>query len=169
MAFRTRNQGAAVSLTATQALARKGGKRVRWNRRMKAGFLDTLAATANVMVSAAAIGVDPVSVYALRRRDPAFLAEWGLALEQGYQLIETLLVGHVLASGGLASPVACPDERAPIDFDAALRLLNQHRATVHGAGRTRRGGPKLQRASDTETDAAILKKLAALDKRRGAA
>ena len=169
MAFQTRNQAAAVVLTATQPLARKGGERVRWTRRMKAEFLDTLAATANVSLSAAAIGVDPVSVYALRRRDPAFLVEWGLALEQGYQLIETLLVGHVLASGGATGPLARPDDHPPIDFDAALRLLNQHRAAVTGTGRTRRGGPTPQRASDDETNAAILKKLAAIEKARDVA
>ena len=169
MAFRTRNQAATVSLTATQPLARKGGKRVRWNARMKAEFLDTLAATANVIAAAKAIGVDPVSVYALRRRDPAFLAEWALALEQGYQLIETLLVGHVLASSGAAVPIPCPDERAPLDFDTALRVLSHHRATVCGRARTRRGGPKVQRAGDDETNAAILKKLAAIEKARDVA
>lgn len=169
MGFRTRNQAATVSLTATQPLARKGGKRVRWTARMKAEFLDTLAATANVVAAANAIGVNPVSVYALRRRDPAFLAEWALALEQGYQMIETLLVGHVLASGDAVSPIARPDARAPIDFDAALRLLSQHRAAVCGGGRTRRGGPKPHRASDEETNAAILKKLAAIERARDAA
>lgn len=169
MAYRTRNKAAAVSLTATRPTAFTGRKWVRWSRRMKAEFLDTLAATANVKRAAASIGVDPASVYALRRRDPEFLVEWGLALEQGYQVIETLLLGHVLAGGDRVGAIALPDDHVPIDVETALRVLALHRAAVAGSGRARRGGPRLQRASDGETDAAILKKLALIEKRRARA
>jgi hypothetical protein len=138
---------------------------------MKAEFLDALAATCQVKLAAAVIGVDPKSVYALRRRDPEFLREWGLALDQGYQLIETLLLGHVLAGGGACEPIARPDEADLIDVDTGLRLLAAHRASVVGTAKQRanRGGSKPQRASDGETDAAILKKLAAIERHRAAA
>ena len=168
MDYCTRNQDAVVSLTATRPTAFTGRKWVRWTRRMKAEFLDALAARCSVLHAAAAIGVDPVSVYALRRRDPAFLAEWELALEQGYQMIETLLVGHVLAGGAADGVIDDGDVSLKIDVDLAFRLLNAHRAAKTGEERVKRKGPPLGRASNAETDAAILKKLTALEKRRSA-
>ncbi|RYD63816.1 MAG: hypothetical protein EOP58_10740, partial [Sphingomonadales bacterium] len=71
----------------------EGRKWVRWTAKMRASFLDHLAATCNVKASAEFIGVDPVSVYALRRRDARFTEAWGEALALGYEMLETLLVG----------------------------------------------------------------------------
>ncbi len=86
--------------TRTRPTAFTGRKWVRWTAKKKAAFLDHLAATCNVKESAAAIGVDPGSVYALRRHDAAFLADWHDALEAGYAMLETQLIGHALAGGG---------------------------------------------------------------------
>lgn len=181
MTLQKKNPSTAVPLTATPARAqRANGEWVRWNKAMKADFLDTLAATCDVTKSAAAIGVGTSSVYALRRRDPAFLEEWAQALRQGYQLIETLLLGHVLAGGARDKTIPDTEERGAIDVDTAIRLLNAHRTAQTGTGggiapgRTGRapnrgGGPRQQRASDADTDAAILKKLDAIDKRRALA
>lgn len=150
--------------TVTRPTAFTGRKWVRWTAKKKAAFLDHLAATCNVKESAAAIGVDPASVYALRRHDLAFLAAWHDALEAGYAMLETQLIGHALAGGGRMITNGATDLTGPIDVDLALRLLATHKARA--ADRPRRGGPPLLRARPDETDAAILKKLRAMEKRQ---
>lgn len=168
MAYKTRNAAAEVSLTATPPLARQAGRWVRWNRRLKAEFLDTLASTCSVKLAAAAIGVDPGSIYALRRRDPEFIREWGIALETGYQMLETLLLGHVIGGGGRVDALDLPERSDSLDYEAALRLLALHRSAAPGgpARSGRRGGPPLKRVDAEETNAALLKKLVAIEKRR---
>ncbi|OYY90503.1 MAG: hypothetical protein B7Y45_07770 [Sphingomonas sp. 28-66-16] len=151
--------------TITRPTAFTGRKWVRWTAQKKAAFLDHLAATCNVKASAAVIGVDPISVYALRRHDPAFLAAWQEALEAGYAMLETQLVGHALSGGGRTIANGATALTGPIDVDLALRLLAAHR--TRSADRPRRGGPPLQRASPDDTDAAILKKLRAIEKQQG--
>lgn len=144
-----------------------GRKWVRWTARMRESFLDHLAATCNVRASADFIGVDPVSVYALRRRDAKFADAWGEALALGYEMLETLLVGHAL-SGDPGDVLHCGAETrsGPVHVDLALRLLSAHR---HAEGKPRRGGPKRQFASADETDAVLMKKLAAIEARRARA
>lgn len=141
----------------------KRRKWVRWTARQKATFLDHLAATCNVRSAAATVGVDPVSVYWLRRKDPAFCTAWQEALEQGYIMLETQLVGHALAGGGRMITNGATELTGPIDTDLALRLLSAH--GTRSSGRPRRGGPPVQRASESETDAAIMKKLRAIERR----
>ncbi|WP_447411534.1 hypothetical protein, partial [Clostridium perfringens] len=82
-------------------------------------------------------------------------------LEAGYQLLETRLLGHVLNGGG-AGTIA-PDDPAcvgPVDWDGGIKLLTLHRTQRAGTGRTPGRPPSV--ATREETDAAILKKLAAL-------
>lgn len=134
---------------------------VRVTRALRAAFLDHLAGSCNVRASAEAIGVNPVSIYKLRRRDPRFAAEWHEALLAGYQLLETELVGHALSGGNPERTIDCATAR--IDVDTALRLLSAHRNALAGKWR---GGPPLRRATTEETDKAILKKLDALDRAR---
>jgi lambda repressor-like predicted transcriptional regulator len=152
-----------ATFTATRPTALTGRKWVRWTKRMKADFLDHLAATCNVSASAAAIGVDPGSIYALRRHDPEFVAGWEESLRCGYQLLETQLVGHALA--GEASPMITNGAPAiaPVAVDLALKLMSTRRASLQG--KDNRGGPPRHRATKEETDTAILKKLAAIEKR----
>lgn len=143
-----------------------GGARkwVRWTQRMKADFLDELAATCNVLASAAAVGVTASSIYALRRRDDAFAEAWQEALAQGYQMLETQLVGHALAGGGATLRNGDPT-RAPIDVELALKLMSDHRGQ---AIRDRPvGGPRAKVATRADTNAAIIKKLKALEARLG--
>lgn len=139
-------------------------KWVRWTARMKAAFLDELAATCNVLASAQAIGVTATSVYTLRRRDDAFAEAWQEALAQGYVMLETQLVGHALAGGG---PVLANGDpaRPAIDVDLALKLMGDHRERA--AGKRAIGGPKPRTATRADTNAAILKKLKALESRLG--
>jgi len=152
-----------VALTAARPTAFTGRKWVRWTRAMKAAFLDHLAATCNVRASAAAIGVDPVSVYHLRRHDAEFVAEWDKALDHGYQLLETLLVGHALAGGSGQQIEDGAPAYGKVEVDNALRLMAARRNA--GTDKARRGGPPRHRATKAETDAAILKKLAAIEAR----
>jgi hypothetical protein len=142
----------------------EGRKWVRWTTKMRESFLDHLAATCNVKASAAFIGVDPVSVYALRRRDAKFADAWGEALALGHEMLETLLVGQAL-SGDTGEMLNCGAEprSGPVNVDLAMRLLTMHR---NAEGKPKRGGPKRQFADPEETDKVLMKKLAAIEARR---
>lgn len=139
-------------------------KKVHWSQQKKTRFLDHLAATCNVTEAAGVISVDLPSLYALRRADPGFLAAWQDALEAGYTMLETKLVGHALAGGGSVITNGATAEIGPIDVTLALQLLGFHKGGV--ADRPRRGRAPLARARPDETDAAILKKLRAMEKRQ---
>lgn len=133
---------------------------VRWTKKKRDAFLDHLAGTCNVRAAAAAAGMTPPSVYHLRRKDEAFGEEWEKALHVGYEMLETELLGHVLAGGGDTIERA---DGSKIIVEQALRLLGLHRNAMQGKWR---GGPKLKRARPEDTDAAILKKLEAIDRAR---
>jgi hypothetical protein len=137
---------------------------VRWTKRKRDDFLDHLAGTCNVREAARCAGMTPPSVYHLRRKDEDFAEEWGKALEVAYQMLETELLGHILAGGGETMERA--DGRT-IEVDKAIKLLGLHRAMMQGKGK--RGGPPLRRARPEETDAAILRNLAAIDRARARA
>lgn len=143
-----------------------GRKWVRWTDRLKDEFLDALAATCHVRNSAAAIGVEPSSVYQLRRRDEAFAAAWSVALGQGYEMLELQLVGHALAGGGMGAGEVLDNgdpARPPIDVEMAMKLLRDHRSRA--TGKQDVSGPKPMIATREQTNAAIIKKLAAIEKR----
>lgn len=144
-----------------------GRKWVRWTAKMRAAFLDHLAATCNVKASAGFIGVDPVSVYVLRRREPQFATAWSEALALGYEMLETQLVGHALAGDETDMLTNGAQTRmGPISVDLALRLLTFHR---NAAGKPHRGGPPRHFAQPEETDRVLLRKLAAIEARHLAA
>jgi hypothetical protein len=149
--------GQHVAEVTPEARGRFGASRVRWTQKMKATFLDHLAASCCIAQAAAEVGVMPESVYYLRRKDKRFAAGWAEALEMGYEVLEIRLVGHALTGGGPAvgnGPAAAP----VIDKDLALTLLTRHRGRATGtekaAGRTARV------ASPEEVQASIMKKLA---------
>ena len=138
---------------------RPGPRRwVRWTGKLKTAFLDHLAGSCDVAGSAAAIGVNPVSVYALRRKDPEFAQAWSEALALGYELLETQLIGHALAGGGASFAGA----HGPMDTELAIRLLGIYRAP-RSAGR-KRGGPPLKRMTPAEIEAVLLKRLEAVER-----
>lgn len=145
-------------------MSESGWRRVRWSRKKKAAFLDHLAGSCNVVESAEAAGVPVRSVYTLRRKDAGFRDDWHEALLSGYEMLETAMVGYALAGGNAARTVVTGAGRT-IDVDVALRLLSSHRNALLGKWR---GGPKLRRALPEETDAAILKKLAVIERGRAA-
>lgn len=136
---------------------------VRWTKQKRVDFLDQLAGTCNIRAAAGAVGMTPPSVYHLRRKDEDFAEEWHKALLVGYEILETELLGHVLAGGGDRIERA---DGSTIDVEQAIRLLGLHRNNMQGKWR---GGPPLKRARPEDTDAAILKKLDAIDRARARA
>lgn len=136
-----------------------------WTDRKRGLFLDHLAATCNIRRSAAAAGMPEHGVYALRRRDPEFAEQWWAAIDASRARLESLAIEH---AGGSSVPIGETEIADPpaFDLDKTLRVLAYHRARSAGPP-PRRSGPKLRRADESETDAAILKGLKALRKRLG--
>ena len=133
--------------------------------RKRAVFLNHVAATCNVRYSAEMVGVATTVLYAARRREPEFAEQWRAAIHMGYDRLEALMVERAL--NPLRLPVGSGEGGAPppadaldIDPELAFRLLTMHRKYV--TGQMRGAGPKLRRATEDETDAAILKKLRVL-------
>lgn len=140
---------------------RRRGQWIRWNRQMTEAFLSHLAGSCNVAASARAIGVTPTQVHHRRRTNTAFAQAWAKALDAGYQLLETRLLGHVLRGGG--DDTIAPDDPdcvGPVDWEGGIKLLTLYRARRDG--RAKAGGFKPVVATRDETDAAILKKLAVI-------
>lgn len=148
-------------------MRKPGSRMIRWRASMREAFFDHLAATCNISESAAAIGVTTGAVYALRRKDPHFAEQWREALRLGYEMMETLLVGHALSGGGELIEHGATSKLPPIDAKLAIQLLTT-RANLD-SGRRRRPGRAPGRATMEETDAAILKRLEAIERRRAAA
>lgn len=128
--------------------------------RQRTLFLDMLATTCNVRKSAEAAGVSNVSVYRWRRADPAFAEQWRAALLTGYDRIEAALIRRALTVLGEEGDTV---DRGNFDVEDALRLLHNHRSWERRPSETRVRA--VRRATEAETDAAILKQLAALDRR----
>lgn len=135
----------------------------RWTDAAEARFLDALAASCNVTLSAAATGFSKEAIYRRRRADPAFAARWQAALEQGYAALEMLLVQR--ATDALAGLALDSDQLLlPASFREATNLLQLHRAAVRGEG-NRPGWPFRPRSLD-EVRERILTRLAAFDSAR---
>ncbi|MFV0622943.1 hypothetical protein ACBY01_02875 [Sphingomonas sp. ac-8] len=123
----------------------------------KRRFLDQLAAIGSVERAAEAIAIAPLDAYAARRKDARFADGWGVALRVGYDRIEAMLIERTAAvlTGEAKGPLETPD------MLFALRLLDRQQA-VRAPDQAAKGG-----AAD-KTDAAILKRLAVLNKRQAA-
>ena len=166
-----------------------GGRQVVKARRKLFGrerqevFLEHLAASCNVMRSAAAAWVTVQCVYQRRMRDAPFREAWGRALEQGYARLELRLLGAAMGEGGYSGAVpphpdplpaaereiavsgdlVLPEE--PLDKDLALHLLREHK---RGIDRVRRGAVAETRSADwAEVEDYFLGRLKALRKRIG--
>ena len=142
---------------------RQSRRKVRWSAMLKGAFLDHLAATCDIAQSAARIGVPPLAIYHLRRRDAAFAEAWATALLAGYEMLETQLVGLALSGRGRVDGAATAAGAGPVDIDLAIRLLTMHRAAT-SSGATR-GLVKRRRATAEETERTILQKLAQIERR----
>lgn len=164
-----------------------------WTQARRRQFLDALAATCNVSEAAAETGMSLGGAYTLRRRDPEFRVAWAAALECGYARLEAMLLARaagtdapprragvetaVAPRGGDAFDPGAHGERTEgLDTALALALLRLHRANIgsgdgRGAGRGagRGGGRPVTKTDPDELAEAILRRLDALNKRRGGA
>lgn len=148
----------------------------RWSVAGERAFLAVLAATANVRAAARAAGVSTQAAYRRRRQWPGFAAAWDEAKAEGWERLELLLI-H--AATTTLDPAAEEDEaeeaggraalaaRPAMTVDQALALYKLHRASVQG-GRAQRYGWRQQEADIEAVRAEILRKVAALEKARGA-
>ena len=147
----------------------KPGRRwIAWTKTLKDEFLDHLAESCSVIASARAVGIEPSLIHHYRRRDAAFAADWETALEAGYVMIETRLVGHILAGSSRNDALETGGGRGEaIRVEDALRVLAQRdsRAARRARGQPTKGGARPIRALTHETDAALLKLLVAAERR----
>ncbi|WP_213982623.1 hypothetical protein [Sphingomonas sp. dw_22] len=151
-------------------------KRVRKDgctRKRRACFLDVLALTCNVRLAAREADLSVTTAYRLRRTDLEFAALWREALIAGYERLETELVQRALQSinaiepgdGGEEAVAAADAAVEKMDVNTILKVLAVCRATLDGGGqRGRRDMPHRRIATEEETNAALLKKLAVLEK-----
>ncbi len=135
-------------------------------------FLAHLAATANITLSAQAVGVSLQPIYDRRRRSAAFAAAMQAALAAGHEALEmALLESAMRALNPDATPIApdaeaiaaLPPAWASMTPHQALHLLALHRKTVA------LGGPlpahNARAATREETDAALLRLIEAVEAR----
>lgn len=137
-----------------------------WTTKRRTVFLDHLAATCNVSLSARAVGIHNASAYALRRRDAGFAAAWQEALAVGYARLEAMLIERATGwsaereqSGGLPDPAA-------FDSRLAMDLVRAHGAAVKGGGGRRIGG-RVHVADRAETARIIIERIARIRRRDG--
>lgn len=142
-----------------------------WSQARQSRFLDALAGTCNVRLSAETAGVGVTTVYARRRTDPHFAARWQEALLLGYERLETALLERALRSVAAVHPgegdeavmIAADAAVAEMDFRLIRFVLEYHR----GGKAQQAGGRTAARhiASEAETNAALLKRLAVLERK----
>ncbi|MHA6718779.1 hypothetical protein ACX40Y_04940 [Sphingomonas sp. RS6] len=136
-----------------------------WTKARRTRFLDVLAATCNVTTASRQIGVSTASAYRLRRRDPHFAELWRAAILTGYDRLEEQLLRAAGAEGTVndIEPGSSEAVPPPVDLKLAMELLRHHRGAVGGPARRPRGATP--RATREEAEAALLKKLDAVEKR----
>ncbi|MCU6455871.1 hypothetical protein LPN01_17470 [Sphingomonas sp. A2-49] len=122
-------------------------------------FFGRLAASGDVAASAAAIGLTVAQVRHPLRTDAAFARQWEEATRAGYRLLETRLVGYLLAGGEAQRGPDGTPSLGSADWDRAIKLLALDRAGRADRGRAKTSGPDA--ASRDDTDRVILGKLAA--------
>jgi hypothetical protein len=134
-----------------------------WTREKRQTFLDTLAVTCNVGIACGQAGMSTTGVYRLRQRDPEFAALWRDALLMGYDRLEERLLRRAGAGVNDVEFGTGDVPEEPLDAELALNLLRNHRPTVDG--RRKRPGGQVHRISREEAQAALSKRLDALEKR----
>lgn len=144
---RKKSAGLVLQRGMSGGVQRRKQKRTRWTAKRKAQFIEELQASCNVMEAARRVGVHPGQIYAYRRRDAAFAAQWAEALEQGYAELEMLLLRQSIHGAESIETVEDgKDEGArrtkrvhSFPHAVALRLLLAHKDTVHAYRREKLG------------------------------
>lgn len=126
---------------------------------MKKTFLEWLAATCNVSLSARRTGIHYRTACRHRTEDPLFAEGWERALKQGCARLEA----KVIETRRQALPIGIEgDWDAPemdeIDPHIALQLLREHKAWLAGK---RKPGPKPRVATNAEVREALIRGLRA--------
>ena len=145
--------------------ARKSG----WTKAKRGRFLQVLTETCHVERAVREAGMGPTAAYDLRRRDTKFAAQWQEALAIGYDRLETALLRRALEviEGLVLEESAQPVEKMTVA--QAMDVMSKHRASVErGAARGRR--PQARHiATQAETDAVLMKRIAMVERQRARA
>lgn len=161
---RVRPPGPTAVRYATGGRAKRIRCVVQWSEEVEERFLDLLAASCNVSLSAAQTGVGTTSVYRRRRLRADFAAKWQAALEQGYARLEMGLVeAAIKALKGGKFDAERPAPR--MSAETALKVLQLHRAAVLGVGR--KSGWRAPVKPIEHYRESILRKIAAIKAARG--
>jgi hypothetical protein len=144
----------------------------------KEAFLDSLSCTANVVVTAAAVGVDESTVYRHRRTDPEFRAGFWAAMEAACAKLAALRLQREIAraeraaangGAGLAAELpgldGPPDARQIADLVKLMQALRD--LTRNLAGEPKSGRPPANAGID-EMCAVLSARLDAFGKRERA-
>jgi hypothetical protein len=123
-----------------RGLAVDGGTRVRvrrqkkpaWTRAKEKKFLETLAETCNVLLSAKAAKVRPQRAYDRRAKDAAFRASWDRALAEGYAQLEMMMLERALHGVEKTIVLKSGETSVMREYNdrTALALLRMHRETA---------------------------------------
>jgi hypothetical protein len=127
----------------------RSGKRKLFDAARRAVFLEWLAATCNVVLSAEKAGVCYQTPFKHRMKDAAFEAEWDEAIRQGYARLEAraLQEAHSPAVAGGPSTIASPGNGPPppgelgedrFNPELALHLLREHKRRLAGSADKRK-------------------------------
>lgn len=120
----------------------KRGEGERINNNWRRLFLDCLAESSNVSLSAEKAGVSTSRAYKVRREEAEFAREWLVALAEGYLHLEIELVRRLREDDSKTG------DDARFDFANAIRLLAAHRDNAaRAAGDIRDVTPAEVRAS----------------------
>lgn len=141
-------------------LQRRKAKPQSWTKARRAAFLAELAHSCNVTRAHIAAGMGDRSGYVLRQRDPGFAQAWQAALEVGFERLETALLRRALEVVG---EIALEEREQPVEkmtIEQAIGLLNQHRRSVQQGFAHRRRPQARHIATQEETDAVLLKRIA---------
>ncbi|WP_420606241.1 hypothetical protein [Novosphingopyxis sp.] len=127
-------------------LQRRRVRKDGWTDKRRTMFLNALADSCNVKLSAQAAGRSAHTAYKLRDRDPEFAAHWQAALRIGYERLETALLRRALrltgaheSNDGEWAPDDAPDQGgsalfADMTVSQAMDLLSRHKANVAAGG-----------------------------------
>lgn len=135
-----------------------------WTVARRKLFLDTLAATCNVLHSATVAGMTDSGARQLKKRDGEFARLWAEALEEGRERLVEKVFANSLAQGSTGDN---PEgERAvpstgPFDARLAMEALKRHGTTDPSHRRAKAG----TRPTQTEVDIALMERLDALARR----
>ncbi len=150
----------------TGPLQRRKAKPQSWTKVRRAAFLAELAHSCNVTRAHKAAGMGDRSAYVLRQRDPAFAHGWQEALRVGFERLETALLRRALEVVG---EIELDEREEPVEkmsVEQAIGLLNQHRRSVQQGAAYRRRPQARHIATQEETDAVLLKRIAMVKRQR---